>query len=65
MKMEELKLHSQGENEHLKSLKEAFQAFKDKLKNTTDVSEKEKEIELAKVKKAFLKEKKQLKDKLF
>jgi len=63
--MEELKLHSQGEKEHLKSLEETFEIFKQKLKNTTDLSQEEKEIELTKAKDAFLKEKQQLKDKLF
>ena len=63
--MEELKLHAEGANEHLKSLKDTFEIFKQKLKNTTDLSEKEKEILLIKARNAFLKEIKELKEKLF
>ncbi len=63
--MEGLKLHSEGVKAHLKSLKDAFDAFKQNLKNRTDLPENEKEIQLAKSREAFLEEKKQLKDKLF
>ncbi len=63
--MEELKLHSEGAKAHLKSLKDAFETFKQNLKNRTDLPENEKEIQLAKSREAFLEEKKQLKDKLF
>lgn len=63
--MKELKLHAEGANQHLKSIKERFETLKKKLNSNTELSDKEKEIMLEEARKIFLNEKKELKNKLF
>jgi len=63
--MENLKLHSSGENYHFKAIEDAFRVFKKNLKDRGDLTPIEKKAQLSKAQESFLKEKKQLKNKLF
>lgn len=56
--MEELKLHSFGQNDHLESLKGKYNSLKNKIKGNIKMTESEKKTELDKLKKSFEKEKK-------
>jgi len=56
--MEELKLHSFGQNDHLESLKEKYNSLKNKIRGNIKMTESEKKTELDKLKKTFEKEKK-------
>ena len=63
--MGDLKLHSEGADQYMKSIKDTFESAKQKLKSNIDLSEIEKEAQLTEARVVFLKEKKELKDKLF
>jgi len=63
--MEELKIHRKGQDQHLKAIKATFESFKKSIKLRSDLTQTEKEDELVKAKESFLKEKKELRDKLF
>lgn len=51
--MEELKLHSFGQNDHLESLKEKYNSLKNKIRGNIKMTESEKKTELDKLKKTF------------
>ena len=63
--MEELKLHSLGQNEHLESLKKRYESLKSKIKRNEKLNETEKNVELKTLTKSFEKEKKQSKNNLY
>lgn len=63
--MENLKLHADGENDYLNSLKAKYENLKAKLMNNKDISEKEQIEKLSKITKDFEKEKNDLNQKLF
>ena len=56
--MEELKLHSFGQNDHLESLKEKYNSLKNTIRGNEKMTEPEKKIELESLTKSFEKEKK-------
>ena len=56
--MEELKIHSEGQKDHLKSLKKKYDGLKNSLKRNPKLTEKEKQTELEKIKEQFRKENK-------
>ena len=56
--MEDLKLHSFGQNDHLESLKEKYNSLKNKIKGNEKMTESEKKMELESLTKSFEKEKK-------
>ena len=63
--MEELKLHSFGQNDHLESLKEKYISLKNKIKRNEKMTESEKKTELKNLTKSFEKEKKDSKNNLY
>ncbi len=63
--MEELKLHSFGQNDHLESLKEKYNSLKNKIKGNKKMTETEKKTELESLTKSFEKEKKDSKNNLY
>ncbi len=63
--MEELKLHSFGQNDHLESLKEKFNSLKEKIKGNIKLTESEKNAELKSLTESFEKEKKNIKNNLY
>ncbi len=54
--MEALKLHSDGQKDHLKSLKEKYIALKNRLKQHQKLTEEEKQTEFKKIKEQYHKE---------
>ena len=56
--MQDLKIHSEGQNDHLLSIKEKYNKIKSSLKLNVKLTEDEKQIELKKVEEQFNKEKK-------
>ena len=56
--MEDLKIHSEGQDEHLIAIKEKYNKLKNSLKRNTKLTENEKQNELKKIKEQFIKEKK-------
>ena len=56
--MEELKLHSFGQNDHIESLKKKYNSLKEKIKGNKVLTEKEKVAELKSLTESFRKEKK-------
>jgi len=56
--MEELKLHAFGKNDHLESLKQRYNALRNKIKGNSTITESEKKSELDSLKKSFEQEKK-------
>jgi uncharacterized membrane protein YukC len=63
--MEELKIHSQGRNEHLISIIDKYNKLKNSLKRNTKLTEEEKQTELKKIEEQFEKEKKNSKQNLY
>ncbi len=63
--MQELKLHSFGQNDHLESLKKKYDSLKKKIKGNTKLTEAEKNAEMEKLKKSFEKEKKESNNNLY
>jgi len=63
--MKELKIHSEGQKDHFKVLREKFNGLKNSLKQNSKLSETEKKAELKKITEEFDKEKKSLNQKLF
>ena len=63
--MEDLKLHSFGQNDHLESLKKKYESLKNKIKGNEKLNEKEKKAELKILTKSFEKEKKESKNNLY
>lgn len=63
--MEELKLHSFGQNDHLESLKKRYESLKIKIKGSQKLNETEKTAELKTLTKSFEKEKSDLKNNLY
>jgi len=57
--MQELKIHSEGQNDHLISIKEKYNKIKNSLKLNLKLTEDEKQIELKKAEEQFNKEKKE------
>ena len=63
--MEELKLHSFGQNDHLESLKKKYESLKNKIKRNEKSNKTEKEAELKALTKSFEKEKRESKSNLY
>tara|TARA_R110001606_G_scaffold27962_2_gene89200 strand:+ start:55 stop:246 length:192 start_codon:yes stop_codon:yes gene_type:complete len=63
--MQESKIHSAGQNNHLISIKEKYNKLKNSLKRNVKLTEDEKQIELKKVEEQFNKEKKDSKQNLY
>ena len=63
--MEELKLHSFGQNDHLESLKKKYESLKNKIKGNDSLNETEKKAELKTMTKSFEKEKRESKSNLY
>ena len=63
--MQELKLHSFGQNDHLESLKEKYNSLRNKIKEDNKLTESEKKPKLHNLKKSFEKEKKGSKSNLY
>ena len=63
--MEELKLHSFGQNDHLELLKKKYESLKKKIKGNEKLNETEKNMELKTLTKSFEKEKKDSKNNLY
>ncbi|WP_430426278.1 hypothetical protein [Maribacter litoralis] len=60
-----LKIHSEGQNDHLKALKEKYAELRKALKGNPKLTEEEKKEELKKMNEKFLKEKTESNQKLF
>ena len=56
--MEELKIHSEGRNEHLMSITDKYNKLKNSLKRNTKLTDVEKQTELKKIEEQYEKEKK-------
>ncbi|MDX6748152.1 hypothetical protein SHK09_15245 [Polaribacter sp. PL03] len=56
--METLKLHSLGQNDHLKSLKKKYDLLKNRITGNEKMSENDKKTELKNLAKSFDREKK-------
>ncbi len=63
--MEELKLHSFGQNDHLESLKKRYESLKNKIKGNEKLNETEKNAKLKTLTKSFEKEKRDSKNNLY
>lgn len=63
--MKELKLHAEGAANHIKSIEVGFKKLKQKLERNTQLSEREKKVQVTEARDAFLKKKKELEYKLF
>ena len=63
--MEELKLHSFGQNGHIESLKKKYNSLKEKIKGNKILTEKEKVAELKSLTESFKKEKKDSENNLY
>jgi len=63
--MRELKLHSLGKNNHLKSLKEKYNLLRNKIIRNDRLTENEKNNELKSLSESFEKEKKDAKNNLY
>ena len=62
--MRELKIHSEGQKDHLKALREKYEGLKNSLKRNSRLNAKEKQTELKKITEEFAREKKDLNQKL-
>jgi len=56
--MEELRLHSFGQNDHIESLNKKYNSLKEEIKGNKILTEKEKDSELKSLTESFKKEKK-------
>ena len=63
--MEELKLHSFGQNDHLESLKKKYNSLRKRIKENEKLTETDKNAELETLTKSFEKEKKDSKNNLY
>ncbi|MDO1512362.1 hypothetical protein Q2T41_06805 [Maribacter confluentis] len=63
--MQESSIHSEGQNDHLISIKEKYNKLKNSLKRNVKLTEDEKQIELKKVEEQFNKEKKDSEQNLY
>ncbi len=63
--MEDLKLFSFGQSDHIEALKKKFEALKKKINENKALSELEKTSEIGKLEEAFEKEKKNSKNNLY
>ncbi|MDO6821409.1 hypothetical protein [Zobellia sp. 1_MG-2023] len=63
--MQESRIHSEGQNDHLISIKEKYNKLKNSLKRNVKLTEDKKQIELKKVEEQFNKEKKDSKQNLY
>ncbi|WP_299781689.1 hypothetical protein [uncultured Formosa sp.] len=63
--MEEFKLHSFGQNDHIESLKKNYNSLKEKIKGNKILTEKEKVGELKNLTESFKKEKKNSENNLY
>ncbi len=63
--MQESRIHSEGQNDHLISIKEKYNKLKNSLKRNVKLTEDKKQIELKKVEEQFHKEKKDSKQNLY
>ena len=63
--MEELKLHSFGQNDHIESLKKKYDSLRKRIIGNEKLSETEKNIELETLTKSFEMEKKESKNNLY
>lgn len=63
--MDELKLHSFGQNDHLESLKEKYNSLKNEIKENKKLTEIEKKVELEILTKSFEKEKRDSENNLY
>ena len=63
--MEELKLHSFGQNDHLETLKKKYASLRKRIIRNGKLSETEKNAELKTLKKSFEKEKTETKNNLY
>ncbi|MBC3756823.1 hypothetical protein H7U19_00300 [Hyunsoonleella sp. SJ7] len=59
--MSELKLHALGSNDHLETLKERYDSLKEKIKESSKLTESEKKAEMDALNTSFKKEKKNIK----
>ena len=63
--MEELKLHSFGQNDHIESLKKKYNSLKEKIKGNKILTGKEKIVELKRLSESLKKEKKNSENNLY
>ena len=63
--MEELKLHSFGQNDHIESLKKHYNSLIEKIKRNKKMTEIEKVVELKSLRESFKKEKKESENNLY
>ena len=63
--MEDLKIHSEGQNDYIELLIKKYDGLKNSVKRNTSLTEKEKQTELKKINQRFFKEKKDSNQKLF
>ena len=63
--MEELKLHSFGQNDHIESIKKKYHSLKERIKGNKILTEKEKVTELKSLTASFKKEKKDSENSLY
>ncbi len=63
--MEELKLHSEGQEDHLKSLREKYEGLRKSLIGNKELTEKQKNSALKKINEKFTKEKKDSNNNLY
>ncbi len=63
--MEELKLHSFGQNDHLESLKKKYDSLRNNINQNIKLTESEKKAELKSLTKSFEKEKKNSNNNLY
>ncbi len=63
--MEELKLHAEGQEDHLKSLWEKYEGLRKSLIGNKDLTQKQKSSELEKINEQFTKEKKDSNNNLY
>jgi len=63
--MQELKLHSFGQNDHLESLKKKYDSLRKRIKGNEKLTETEKNTELETLTKSFEKEKRESKNNLY
>ena len=63
--MEELKIYSEGQNNHLIFIKEKYNKLKNSVKRNVNLTVDEKQIELKNLEEQFIKEKKDSKQNLY
>ena len=63
--MEELKLHSLGQNDHIEALKKNYNSLKEKIKGNKILTGEEKIVELKRLSESLKKEKKNSENNLY